>query len=113
MASRQPRDEDERSNVTAQLDQLNPGEEAKSVLEVTTSATQELRGTLLDKQTETFYKRSDRVAQVTWDADTKIVMGKASDIRPGAVIHVSGTVVAGDKIKGQQIAILSGYVKVQ
>jgi hypothetical protein len=101
------------TDVTRQLDQLKPGEEAKVVLEVTSSAAQDLRGTLLDKQTEILYKRSDRVARVAWDADTKIVMGKAADIYPGAVIHVTGAVVTGDRIKARQIAILPGYVKVQ
>jgi hypothetical protein len=101
------------ADVTAQLDQVKSGEEVKVVLEVTSSAAQNLRGTLLDKQTETLYKRSGRVTEVVWDADTKIVMGKAADIHPGAVIHVSGTVVVGDKIKARQIVILSGYVKVQ
>lgn len=99
--------------VTAQLDQVKPGEEVKVVLEVTSFAGQTLKGALLDKQTETLYKRSGRVAEVAWDADTKIVMGKAADIHPGAVIHVTGAVVAGDRIKARQIAILSGYVKVQ
>jgi hypothetical protein len=101
------------ADVTAQLDQLKPGEEAKVVLEVTSSDAQNLRGKLLDKQTETLYKRSDRVALVAWDADTKVVMGKAADIHPGAVIHVTGSVVPGDKIMAQQIVILSGYVQVQ
>ena len=53
------------------------------------------------------------MTEVAWDADTKIVMGKVADIHPGAVIHVSGTVVAGDKIKALQIVILSGYVRAQ
>jgi hypothetical protein len=101
------------ADLTAQLDQLKPGEEAKVVVEVTSSETQKLKGALLDKQTATLYKRCGRVAEVTWDADTKIVMGKAADIHPRAVIHVSGTVVAGDKIKARQIVILSGYVQVQ
>lgn len=101
------------ADVTAQLDDVQPGEEVKVVLEVTGSAAQTLRGTLLDKQTETIYKRSDRGAEVIWDADTKVVMGKTAHIHSGAVIHVTGTGLAGDKIKARQIVILSGYVKVQ
>ena len=46
------------ADVTAQLDQSSLEEEAKVVLEVTSSASQSLGGTLLEKQTETLYKRS-------------------------------------------------------
>lgn len=99
--------------ITAQLDQVKPEEEVKVVIEVTSAVAPDLRGALLDKQTETLYRRSGRGAEIVWDADTKIVMGKVADIHPGAVIHVTGTAVAGKKIKARQIVILSGYVKVQ
>ena len=93
---------------------LKPGEAAKVVLEVTysTSATN-LQGTLLEKKTETVYQRTGQSVEVAFDDKTPVVMGKAADIHPGAVIHVSGAVNASQVLEAKQIVILTGYVKVE
>lgn len=92
---------------------LKPGETTKVVLEVTysTSATN-LQGKLLEKKTETVYRRTAEVVEVAFDAKTPVVMGRAADLRPGAVIHVSGTVNASHVLEATQIVILTGYVQV-
>jgi hypothetical protein len=106
-----------KSSPTAGPDQfaaLKPGETAKLVLEMTysTSAT-DLQGTLLEKKTDTVYQRTGRTVEVSFDEKTPVVMGKPADIRPGAVIHVSGTVNGSHVLEARQIVILTGYVKVE
>jgi len=50
---------------------------------------------------------------VRWNAQTKIVMGKETDIHAGAIVHVTGTVRNDHAIQAEQVVILTGYVKVQ
>jgi hypothetical protein len=42
-----------------------------------------------------------------------IVMGKAEDIRAGAIVHVTGKVARDRRVQAKQIVILSGYVQVK
>jgi hypothetical protein len=92
---------------------LKPGETTKVVLEVTYSTSPtNLQGKLLEKKTETVYRRTAELVEVAFDAKTPVVMGKTADLRPGAVIHVSGTVNASHVLEATQIVILTGYVQV-
>jgi hypothetical protein len=93
--------------------QLKAGEEAKIVVEVMEAAQDHIRGRLLEKQDETHYARTSNMADIALDNDTKIVMGKAEDIRAGAVVHVTGKVVPDHRVQAGQIVILSGYVQVK
>jgi len=97
----------------AEFAQLRAGEEAKIVIEVTEAAHDRIRGRLLEKQDETHYARTANLADFAWDNDTKIVMGKAEDIRAGAVVHVTGKVAPDHRVQAGQIVILSGYVQVK
>jgi len=50
---------------------------------------------------------------VQFSAQTKMVMGRPEDIRPGAIVHVTGTVRKDHGLDAGQIVILTGYVHVE
>ena len=97
----------------SQFAQLKPQATAKVVVEVSESSEGTIRGMLLDKQDDTHYTRTKSEARIRWDATTPIVMGKASDVRRNAIIHVTGTVAADHSLEARQIVILTGYVQVK
>jgi hypothetical protein len=70
-------------------------------------------GRVLERQTETVYRRSANTVRVAFSASTPVVMGKTSDVQPGAVVHVSGTVGEDQTLNATQIVILTGYVQVE
>ena len=96
----------------AAFDSLKPGEPAKIVLEVTDSRSGEtIHGRLLEKRTETVYARTATAVEADFDSNTSFVMGKVSDIHPGAVLHVTGTVSGSRAVQARQIVVLTGYVQ--
>jgi len=102
------------TTVSSSLPQLKPGEEAKVVLEVTRVApSASVEGTVLDKETETVYHRSSRTIKIAFDVATPIVMGKASDVHEGAVLHTTAKMGEDRGLHVEQIVVLTGYVKVQ
>ena len=46
-------------------------------------------------------------------SQTKMVMGKQSDIHPAAVVHVTGTLKKDRNVDASQIVILTGYVEIK
>jgi hypothetical protein len=100
--------------VNAAPAQLKPGDEAKVVLEVTAAApAASIEGNLLQKQTETVYQRTGSTMKVAFDAATPVVMGKATDVHAGAVVHVTAKMGNDRVLHASQIVVLTGYVKVQ
>jgi hypothetical protein len=98
----------------ASLSQLKAGDEAKVVLEVTRVApAASAEGSVLEKQAETVYRRTAHAEKIAFDAATPVVMGAASDVREGAVIHITAKVGNNQALHAEQIVILTGYVKVQ
>ena len=98
----------------AVANQLRPGESAKLVLELTTvDAGMSAQGRLLEKQSETSYKRTPELLRVVYDAATPVVMGKPADIHTGGVVYVSGQVQRDRTVQATQIVVLTGYVTVQ
>jgi hypothetical protein len=94
--------------------QLKPGDEAKVVLEITSvTPAANIEGHVLEKQSETVYHRTPNTLKILFDATTPIVMGKASDINQGAVVHITAKMAADHALHAGQIVILTGYVKVQ
>jgi hypothetical protein len=98
---------------TAEFAQMKPQDDAKIVAEVTEGTEARIRGKLLEKQDETHYVRTGNLADIVWDKDTRLVMGKAEDIHAGAVVHVTGKVGGDHRIRAAQIVILTGYVQVK
>jgi len=73
--------------------QLKPGDEMKAVLEVTAVVpAASLTGNLLEKQTETVYWQSGNKAKIAFDPTIPVVMGKASDVSEGAVVHITAKI---------------------
>ena len=97
----------------AQFAQLRPQETAKVVVEVLETSEAMIRGRLLDKKDDTHYARTQNEANILWHSGTAIVMGKAADVHPGAIIHVTGTVAGDHSLQARQIVILTGYVQVK
>lgn len=93
--------------------QLKAQDEAKIVVEIAEAPAGRIRGKLLEKLDETHYARTGNQAEIAWGNETAIVMGKAEDIRAGAVVHVTGKVAADRSVQAQQIVILTGYVQVK
>jgi hypothetical protein len=90
---------------------LQPGQIAKVVLEVTAiPSDHRLTGKLLEKQNETRYTRTSTEVDVSLDARTRIMMGSRSDVRSGAILHVTGSVEENHALRASQVVVLTEYV---
>lgn len=98
----------------AQFVARKPGEVAKIVFEVTAVPTDyKLAGKLLEKQDETHYTRTATEVEVIADAKTAIVMGSRTDVRTGAILHVTGTLDENHMLHANQLVVLTEYVSVR
>jgi copper(I)-binding protein len=98
----------------AEFAQLKTQDDTKIVIEVMEIASDgRIRGKLLEKQDETHYTRTETLAEVDWGKDTIMVMGKAEDIRAGAIVHVTGKIAKDRSVQAKQMVILTGYVQVK
>ncbi len=96
-----------------QFQQLAPGTKTKVVVEIQKAATDgAFAARVLDKQSDTVYSRSTTPVTIRSDGKTRFVMGKATDVRPAAILHVTGTVDSDHRINAEQIVILTGFVEV-
>ena len=102
-----------RAASSAEFAQLKAEAETKIVMEVSEASDGRIRGKLLERQDETHYSRTANLAEVAWGKDTVLVMGKAEDVRVGAVVHVTGKVAADHSVQARQIVLLTGYVQVK
>jgi len=94
--------------------QAKAGEVAKIVMEIAEASNDgKIRGKILRKKTEEIYTRTGEEIGVKAGGETKFVMGKAEDVRAGAVVHVTGTMQGDRSVVAQQIVILNKYVKVE
>jgi hypothetical protein len=99
---------------SAEIAQLKPGHAAKVLLELTSVAADgHAEGRVLEKQSETLYRRGATTLQVVFSNDTPMVMGKAADLHRGAVVHVTGTIREDHLLRATQIVILTGYVRIE
>ncbi len=97
-----------------ELSHFHVGDTAKFVVEVSDSSkTGTFTGIVLSKKTDELYLRTSDHATVHWQNQTKIVMGKSDDLHPGAVVHVTASVLQDHTFVAQQLVILTGFVKVQ
>ena len=87
--------------------------DAKVVIEINEGPQGQVRGKLLEKQDERHYTRTTKDVEARWNKQTAIVMGKVDDIKPGAVVQVTGKVAADHSVDAKQIVILTGYVQVK
>jgi len=100
--------------ASASMAQLKAGSEAKVVLEVTSIAQAvSIEGNVLEKQSETVYRQTGSTIKIAFDAATPVVMGKASDVHAGAVVHIKAKMGDDRVLHAEQVVVLTGYVKVQ
>jgi len=92
----------------------SPGDTVKLVLEIGESSTEgSIRGKLLQKEREKVYLRTNTAVTVQSSAQTKMVMGKQSDIHPAAVVQLTGTLKKDRSVDASQIVILTGYIEIK
>ena len=99
---------------SSQLDSAAPGSTIKLAIEIANIPSPDsFRGKLLRKKTEEIYVRTNAQVSVHSNDQTKMVMGKASDVHAGAVVHVTGRARNDHSVDANQIVILTGYVKIE
>ena len=93
---------------------ISPGSSAKAVVRLESVKGNELKGTLLERQSDTVYllpsERTPVIAVLT--SDTSVVMGKPQEIAVGVVVQLGGTIDANHVLQTNQVVILTGYVRV-
>jgi hypothetical protein len=96
------------------LSSLAPGSPAKAVVRLDHVAGRELKGTLLQRQSDTVYLLpSEKTSTVTaiLTPETSVVMGKPAEIVAGAIVQLDGTMDEHHSIRTNQVVILTGYVR--
>jgi hypothetical protein len=102
------------STIGASPQPLKVGDEVKVVLEVTgVGGAASVEGNVLEKESETIYRRTSNPAEIAFDSEAPVVMGKVADVRAGAVVHVAAKMGADRVLRASKVVILTGYVKVQ
>src|SRR5437016_5413282 len=75
----------------AQFDAVAPGGQVEVVFEITVMPSDKLLvGNFLDPASGGAYRRTADTLNVALAADTSVVMGQLSDVKPGAVIQIRG-----------------------
>jgi len=96
------------------LASIAPGSPTKAVVRLDHVAGSELKGTLLQRQSDTVYLLpSDNTSTVNaiLTPETSVVMGKPEEIVEGAIVQLDGTMDEHHSIRTNQVAILTGYVR--
>ena len=92
---------------------ISPGSPAKVVVRLESVKGKDLKGLLLEKQSDTVYLvPSDRKPTVTavLSDDTSVVMGKPDEVTTAAIVQLGGIVDADHVLQTNQVVILTGYV---
>jgi hypothetical protein len=98
----------------AAVDAIAPGSEVLWVLEIVAiDPIGVAQGIVLDKESETIYRRSTTKVVIHDNTQTRFVMGTSGDVRPGAVVHVTGKLRSDHAVDAEKIVILSGFVQVR
>jgi hypothetical protein len=92
---------------------VSPGSSAKAVVRLDSVMGKELKGTLLEKQSDSAYllPAESLTVSAVLTPDTSVVMGKPQDIAVGAVVQLAGPVDANHILRASQVVILTGYVR--
>ena len=56
------------------------------------------------------YRQTATRVRLALAANTRYIMGAASDIRPGAIVQVDGTIDAPQRLRAAKIVVLNDYV---
>jgi len=93
---------------------MTPGTQAKAVIRLDQVAGEKLKGTLLERESDTGYRapigNGSEVAAIL-TSETSVVMGRPQDIVKGAIVQLAGTLDQDRVLRAKQIVILTGYVR--
>jgi hypothetical protein len=70
-------------------------------------------GTVLERDGDGVYHRTEGVLPVRWPADAPVVMGSAGDIVVGGAVQARGQVAADRALDADRLAILTGYLELR
>lgn len=96
------------------LASVAPGSPAKAVVRLDHVAGSELKGTLLQRQSDTVYllpSKNTLTVTAILTPETSVVMGKPEEIVEGAIVQLDGTMDEHHAIRTNQVVILTGYVR--
>jgi len=103
-----------RSASEAQLAASAAGDQVEVAVEVTAVPEDGLFvANVLERSDQGTYRRSSRTLSVRWGSDTSLVMGRASDVRPGAILQARGRIATGDFLEADRLVILTGNAVVR
>lgn len=94
---------------------LQSGAHASVVVQLDKVAGENLRSTLLQRESDTVYRRSGSdisAITATLTPETAVMMGKREDIQPGSVLQIAGILDNHHALRLDQVVILTGYVRV-
>jgi hypothetical protein len=95
----------------ATLLSARPGAAYKAVLRIERRLAGGFAADVLEGH-DTHYRATGMTVRVELDGDVAVVMGTAADVKPGAVVQVSGTVTATHGLRARQLVMLTAYVQV-
>jgi hypothetical protein len=103
-----------RSASEAQMAVSAPGDQVEVAGEVTAALEDRLFvANVLERSDQGTYRRSGRTFRVRWGSDTSLVMGRTSDVRPGAILQARGRLATGDLVEADRLVILTGNAAVR
>ncbi|HJP78298.1 MAG TPA: hypothetical protein VJ914_28755 [Pseudonocardiaceae bacterium] len=97
----------------ADLDTMPTGTRFEIALLLTETATNEVTGTVLQRDDDGVYHSTERVVTVRWEPGTPLYMGQPSDIRTGGAFQARGVLSSANTVTADRLAILTGYVEVR
>jgi hypothetical protein len=90
-----------------------PGERINAMVRIENSTAADVyTAVLLESSGGADYTETPTHMRIVLDAATAFIMGGAADIKPGAVVQVSGETDATHTLHARKVVILSGYVRV-
>ena len=98
----------------AQLAAAAAGDQLEVALEVTAVPDEgPFAANLLERSDQGTYHRSTRALRVRWGSETSLVMGRTSDVRPGAILQARGRMTIDDLLEADRLVILTGHAVVR
>ncbi len=100
--------------AATQVGARTPGTALTVVVEITAApAPEAFTGTVLDRVADGSYRRTGATLRVQWPSGTRLDMGTAADVAPGAVVEAAGTVAPDGSLLADRLVILTTLVIVQ
>jgi hypothetical protein len=100
----------------AQVKSAAPDAQVDVVVSVAELPTPDLlAGTFLESDEAdpfTTYRRTAHPLRLRWTSSTRIVMGDASDLQPGALVRARGPRLADDLVDAQHLVILTRVARI-